>query len=70
MLTQTLRAMERDGLVTRTVYPVVPPKVEYRLTDLGNSLAVPVMALADWTFENMELIHANRAAYDEVADAA
>jgi len=49
---------------------VVPPKVEYRLTDLGNSLAVPVMALADWTFENMELIHANRAAYDEVADAA
>ena len=70
MLTRTLRALERDGMVERTVHPTVPPQVEYRLTDLGNSLAVPVMALADWTFEHLPLIHANRAAYDEVADAA
>jgi DNA-binding HxlR family transcriptional regulator len=70
MLTRTLRSLERDGMVARTVHPTVPPQVEYRLTDLGNSLAVPVMALADWTFENMELIHANRAAYDRVAEAA
>ena len=70
MLTRSLRSLERDGMVERTVHPTVPPQVEYRLTDLGNSLAVPVMALADWMFENMELIHAHRAAYDEVADAA
>ena len=70
MLTRSLRSLERDGMVERTVHPTVPPQVEYRLTDLGHSLAVPVMALADWTFENMELIHAHRAAYDEVADAA
>lgn len=70
MLTRSLRALERDGMVERTVHATVPPQVEYRLTDLGHSLAVPVMALADWTFENMELIHAHRAAYDEVADAA
>mgnify|MGYP001292248776 CR=1 FL=1 len=69
MLTRTLRALERDGMVARTVHPTVPPQVDYRLTDLGHSLAVPVMALADWTFENMELIHANRAAFDGIADA-
>ena len=70
MLTRSLRSLERDGMVERTVHPTVPPQVEYRLTDLGHSLAVPVMALADWTFENLPLIHANRAAYDKVADAA
>ncbi|MBD76978.1 MAG: transcriptional regulator [Citromicrobium sp.] len=70
MLTRSLRALERDGMVERTVHATVPPQVEYRLTDLGHSLAVPVMALADWTFENLPLIHANRAAYDKVADAA
>lgn len=64
MLTRTLKALERDGMVSRTVHPTVPPQVEYALTDLGRSLAVPVMALAAWSFEHMPQIHANRAAYD------
>jgi len=70
MLTRSLRALERDGMVARTVHATVPPQVEYRLTDLGHSLAVPVLALADWTFENLPRIHANRTAYDRVAEAA
>ncbi len=48
MLTQTLRRLERDGLVERTVYPVVPPRVEYRLTRLGASLGEPLSALCRW----------------------
>jgi DNA-binding HxlR family transcriptional regulator len=64
MLTRTLRTLERDGMVERIVHPTVPPSVEYRLTELGQSLAVPVMALADWTFAHLPQIHANRAAYD------
>lgn len=64
MLTRTLRTLERDGMVARTVHHTVPPSVEYALTDLGHSLAVPVMALADWTFAHLPQIHANRAAYD------
>jgi DNA-binding HxlR family transcriptional regulator len=65
MLTRTLRTLERDGMVERIVHPTVPPSVEYRLTDFGRSLAVPVMALADWTFAHLPQIHANRAAYDD-----
>ena len=49
MLTQHLRELERDGIVTRTVYPEVPPKVEYRLTNLGKGLRPVFLALADWT---------------------
>ncbi|MFI5895152.1 winged helix-turn-helix transcriptional regulator [Actinoplanes sp. NPDC051513] len=48
MLTRTLRSLENDGLVSRTVFPSVPPSVEYRLTPLGESLLVPLSALADW----------------------
>ena len=48
MLTLTLRGLERDGLITRTVEPTIPPKVEYELTDLGRTLLVPVHALAQW----------------------
>ena len=48
MLTRTLRSLEDDGLVSRTVFPSVPPSVEYRLTPLGESLLVPLSALADW----------------------
>ncbi len=70
MLTRTLRTLERDGMVERIVHPTVPPSVEYRLTALGRSLAVPVMALADWTFAHLPQIHANRAAYDGVIDQA
>ena len=70
MLTRTLRTLERDGMVARTVHPTVPPSVEYDLTALGRSLAVPVMALADWTFAHLPQIHANRTAYDGVREAA
>lgn len=56
MLTQTLRRLEAHGLVERTVYPVVPPKVEYNLTSLGQSLLVPVTALKTWAEENSDAI--------------
>jgi DNA-binding HxlR family transcriptional regulator len=65
MLTQTLRAMERDGLVTRTVYPVVPPKVEYRLTDLGLGLSKAFCGVWIWAEENFEKIE--RARRDHAA---
>src|SRR5438477_3010069 len=48
MLTLTLRGLERDGLITRTVFPTIPPRVDYELTDLGRGLAKPVMALGEW----------------------
>lgn len=71
MLTRTLKTLERDGMVARTVHATVPPSVEYALTALGHSLAVPVMALADWTFAHLPEIHANREVYDGVvAEAA
>ncbi|OED10644.1 helix-turn-helix domain-containing protein [Burkholderia sp. A2] len=65
MLTRTLRALERDGMVSRTVYPTVPPQVEYALTPLGQSLAVPVRALGAWAGEHLEAIENNRARYDQ-----
>src|SRR5262245_54480967 len=52
MLTQTLRALERQGLIERRVYPVVPPRVEYRLTPMGESINRPLRQLCDWTLEN------------------
>ena len=64
MLTQTLRQMERDGLVVRTVHPVVPPKVEYRLTDLGFSLAEAFCGVWMWAETNLERIEVSRAAFD------
>lgn len=64
MLTQTLRAMERDGLVTRKVYPVVPPKVEYRLTDLGLGLSKAFCGVWLWAEAHHEEIAAARAAYE------
>jgi DNA-binding HxlR family transcriptional regulator len=64
MLTQTLRAMERDGLVIRTVHPVIPPKVEYRLTDLGVTLAQAFCGVWMWAETNIDRIEAARAAYD------
>jgi DNA-binding HxlR family transcriptional regulator len=53
-LTQTLRALERDGLIARRVYPQVPPRVEYSLTPLGWSLTGPLMALYEWSAENLD----------------
>lgn len=64
MLTQTLRQMERDGLVIRTIHPVVPPRVEYRLTDLGRSLGDAFCGVWIWAEENLARIDAARAAFD------
>jgi len=64
MLTQTLRGLERDGLVTRTVHPTVPVTVEYRLTELGHSLAEAVGAIRLWAYANMDEIDAARERYD------
>ena len=67
MLTQTLRVLERDGLVTRTVKPTTPPEVEYALTALGRSIAVPIAALGVWAAENRGELRAARAAFDGAA---
>lgn len=64
MLTLTLRQLERDGLVDRTVYPVVPPKVEYRLTPLGTTLYATIQSLVTWTEAHQNEIAAARAEYD------
>ena len=64
MLTQTLRQMERDGLVQRTVHPVVPPKVEYRLTDLGHGLSESFCGVWRWVEGNLEAVEAARRQFD------
>lgn len=64
MLTLTLRGLERDGLVTRTVYPTIPPRVEYRLTELGCSLLKTVRALGAWAIENRDQILEARRRFD------
>ena len=64
MLTQTLRSLERDGFVARAAYPVVPPHVEYELTELGRSLQHPLRALERWAVENMDGVVDRQAAYD------
>jgi DNA-binding HxlR family transcriptional regulator len=67
MLTQTLRDLQRDGYVHRTVYPTQPPSVEYRLTDLGESFMKPIEALVDWAEKNHERIRRSRAEFDQAA---
>ncbi|MGX5682785.1 winged helix-turn-helix transcriptional regulator [Schumannella luteola] len=64
MLTLTLRQLERDGLVSRTVYGEVPPRVEYALTELGETIVPPVIALATWAFAHEREIVAHRDRYD------
>src|SRR5689334_957028 len=64
MLSSTLKVLERDGLVERSVTPTAPPQVEYRLSDLGRELQTPVIALAEWTAANTPRILAARADYD------
>jgi DNA-binding HxlR family transcriptional regulator len=64
MLTLTLRNLERDGLVSRTVTPSIPPRVDYELTPLGRSLAEPVQALGLWVFRNIGALSAAQARYD------
>ncbi|HEX8445777.1 MAG TPA: helix-turn-helix domain-containing protein [Sphingomonas sp.] len=64
MLTLTLRGLERDGMVTRTLFPTIPPRVDYELTALGHSLRVPVAALGSWAFDHIDAVAAARAAFD------
>jgi DNA-binding HxlR family transcriptional regulator len=64
MLTLTLRGLERDGLITRTVYPTVPPRVDYELTSLGRSLLVPVSALGEWARKNRGKIEEAQTKFD------
>jgi DNA-binding HxlR family transcriptional regulator len=64
MLTTTLRGLERDGFCTRKVFPTVPPRVEYALTELGRDLLVPVKALGDWAVANRERVDAARRRFD------
>lgn len=64
MLTQTLRALERDGLVRRTVYPQVPVRVEYALTNAGRTLLEPLRALQEWSIEHLGEVSASQEGYD------
>jgi len=64
MLSATLKALERDGLVTRELFPEVPPRVEYELTELGRSLLLPMQGLVEWTKENWEHVRASQASFD------
>lgn len=64
MLTLTLRGLERDGLVTRTVFPTVPPRVDYELTDLGRGLSDPVMKLGAWAQQHLSDIDTARKNFD------
>ena len=69
MLTITLRGLEREGLVKRTLFPTIPPRVDYELTDMGRTLFVPVMALVNWANTNQGNIRRARVRYDESQDA-
>lgn len=69
MLTRTLRILERDGLVVRTVTPSVPVRVDYELTDLGRSLLPFMAAIKAWAEEHIDRIHASRDAYDQAAES-
>ncbi len=67
MLTETLRNLQRDGMVTRTVYPTTPPSVEYALTPLGNSLRQALDVLADWSQRHHDDVRAARRVFDSAA---
>jgi DNA-binding HxlR family transcriptional regulator len=69
MLTLTLRGLERDGLITRTMFPTIPPRVDYALTPLGRDLLEPVSALGAWAIRNQEKIARAREAFDGVCEA-
>ena len=69
MLTLTLRGLERDGLVTRTVYPTIPPRVDYQLTGLGCSLLKTVRGLGEWAIANRDEILEARRRFDGDGDA-
>ncbi len=67
MLTLTVRGLERDGFVTRTVFPTIPPRVDYELTALGRSLLAPIEHLGSWTMENISLIEDAQRRFDQAA---
>ena len=67
MLSLTLKKLERDGLVSRTYHPTIPPKVEYKLTRMGESFREPVSALGHWALENLTKIDKARKTYDRAA---
>ena len=69
MLTLTLRGLERDGLITRHVTPIIPPRVDYELTELGNSLREPVRALGAWALEHIDCIWAAQQRYDSIQNS-
>jgi DNA-binding HxlR family transcriptional regulator len=64
MLTETVRSLERDGILSRTVYPTIPPKVEYTLTSLGSSLVPLLLSLVNWATNSRSIIHQARSLYD------
>jgi DNA-binding HxlR family transcriptional regulator len=64
MLTQTLRDLERDGLVTRTIFPEIPPRVEYELTQLGRTLCGPLGSLTQWAHDHMDEVKGAQARFD------
>jgi DNA-binding HxlR family transcriptional regulator len=68
MLTLTLRNLERDGLVSRTVTPSIPPRVDYELTELGHSLQKPICGLVQWSIDNVGAIHEAQARFDAEHD--
>jgi DNA-binding HxlR family transcriptional regulator len=68
MLTTTLRGLERDGFVTRTVFPTIPPRVDYELTDLGRELLVPVFALGEWARLNQARVAEARMKFDTTVE--
>jgi DNA-binding HxlR family transcriptional regulator len=69
MLTLTVRGLERDGFLSRTIYPTIPPRVDYELTPLGRSLQVPVNQLGTWTLENLPSIEEAQRRFDEATEA-
>ena len=64
MLSQTLRNLERDGLVKRTMYPEIPPRVEYKLTPLGETLLGPISAILQWSYDHISEVNAAQERYD------
>ena len=64
MLTLSLRGLERDGMVTRTIFPTIPPRVDYELTPLGHSLRKPIEALGNWAFAHLPVVLDARTAFD------
>ncbi|MGN7974442.1 winged helix-turn-helix transcriptional regulator [Serratia sp. 22264] len=69
MLTRALRQLERDGMVIRSVFPTIPPQVEYQLTDLGRSLLEPLIILATWVIENQSNVEVARQEFDKKGES-